>query len=195
MPVRAANGVLRTDPIETPIEQRAMATTEEEDPWRDWNAWMGGHKSLLKKEVLDTVSEAIGMLYADIRKQLTKLELQHAETRGAIDILRAKGAPGAFNVKGTFDSTAVYNHHDVVMHGGSSWVALQDTPGALPGPGWRLLACSGKRGARGEPGKSAIYACELEGDQLILRAIGSTAPLRVNLRPLIERVIAETRNG
>jgi hypothetical protein len=207
MPVRTANGVLRTDAIETPIiEQRAMATTEAEDPWHEWNAWMDGHKNLLKQEI----AEAVGFVFSELRhKQKQLQELVDDVHRLAADVSavtmrdgtttyfgkQPKSVPGSFNVKGAFDPNAIYNRHDVVMLNGSSWIALRDSPGSLPGDGWRLLACAGRRGPKGERGTSSVYALELEGDVLILRAIGSHAPLRLNLRPLIERVIAETRGN
>jgi hypothetical protein len=66
--------------------------------------------------------------------------------------LRGKGAPGSFNIKGTFDANTVYNYLDVVAFNGSSWVATRDRPAGVPGPGWQLLSSAGRRGPRGECG-------------------------------------------
>jgi hypothetical protein len=41
---------------------------------------------------------------------------------------------------------------DIAMVNGSAFIALHDSPGACPGPGWRLLAAVGKRGCRGTTG-------------------------------------------
>jgi MYXO-CTERM domain-containing protein len=145
MPTRAANGTLRTDPIEIPI----VVTTEDEDPWRGWNEWIGGHQALLKREI----SEALGYFYSDLKHRLSELEQQHAELRGAIDILR-KSASAEFTFRGPFNPSTAYNRNDVTMSGGSSWIAVRDNPGELISGGWRLLACAGKRGPRGERGMS-----------------------------------------
>jgi hypothetical protein len=83
-----------------------------------------------------------------------------AEAIGALDVLRGKGIPGGLNIRGTYNAGVTYIYGDVVMHGGSSWVATRDRPG----PGWQLLASVGKRGLRGErgpagaPGMSAAAA-------------------------------------
>jgi hypothetical protein len=71
---------------------------------------------------------------------------------GALNVLRGKGVPGSFNVKGTFDANVVYNYLEVVAFNGSSWVATRDRPGEVPGSGWQLLSSAGRRGPRGERG-------------------------------------------
>jgi hypothetical protein len=43
-------------------------------------------------------------------KKIAELELQVAQLRGTIDVLRGKGAPGSFNVRGTYDADTVYNY-------------------------------------------------------------------------------------
>jgi hypothetical protein len=53
---------------------------------------------------------------------------------------------------GTFDEKENYAGHDVVMVGGSSFIAKCDDPGTCPGDGWQLYASIGKRGIKGEPG-------------------------------------------
>ena len=42
------------------------------------------------------------------------MELKLAEAIGALDVLRGKGAPGSFNIRGTFDADTVYSYLDVV---------------------------------------------------------------------------------
>ena len=59
----------------------------------------------------------------------------------------------SITVRGTFDETADYHRLDVVALNGGSFIALKDTPGPCPGPGWQLLASQGKRGAAGEKGE------------------------------------------
>jgi hypothetical protein len=110
----------------------------------------------LTAEDIDSIGWAMGEARKADReyceKLLKQLELQIAQLRGAIDVLRGKGAPGSFNVRGTFDSDAVYNHLDVVALNGSSFVATRDSPGDCPGDGWQLLASAGSRGPRGGRG-------------------------------------------
>ena len=55
-------------------------------------------------------------------------------------------------LRGTFDPGVEYSELDVVMLGGSSFVAVKDAPGECPGGGWQLLASRGSRGDRGERG-------------------------------------------
>jgi hypothetical protein len=59
----------------------------------------------------------------------------------------------SITVRGTFDQSASYRRLDVVALNGGSVVALKDTPGPCPGPGWQLIASQGKRGAAGEKGE------------------------------------------
>jgi hypothetical protein len=156
------NGIIRTEPIETcrngdgstlPV----AATVMDAESSAGWNAWMEGHKALLRGELLEAIAESM-VIYvgerddkiAALERQVRDLELRLAEARGAIDILRT-GRVG-LNVRGTFDAGTAYNAFDVVMHGGSSWVATRDCPGEVPGPGWQLLASAGKRGERGVRG-------------------------------------------
>lgn len=92
-------------------------------------------------------------------------------------------APGAhakgFVVCGTYDPEAEYAEKDVVMTGGSSFVALRDAPGPCPGDGWQLWASKGSRGAQGErgqkgdmgsPGRDAVEVVSLyrDGDEIVL---------------------------
>lgn len=66
-------------------------------------------------------------------------------------------------MRGTFDPEAEYSELDVVMLGGSSFVAVKDMPGECPGGGWQLLASRGSRGERGErgfPGRDGMDGAE-----------------------------------
>jgi hypothetical protein len=61
-----------------------------------------------------------------------------------------------FHFRGAHRSGEIYASHDVVMVGGSSFVATCADPGHCPGDGWVLLAGVGKRGtsgAKGAPGE------------------------------------------
>jgi hypothetical protein len=101
----------------------------------------------------DNVNETIDEIRTDFQEKVKEIELRLAETIGTVDVLRGKGVPGALHVRGTFDSGAAYCRNDVVASGGSSWVALKDSPGTIPGPGWQLIASQGKRGGAGEKGE------------------------------------------
>jgi hypothetical protein len=118
----------------------------------DWQNWMEG----LKAEAIDIACEAAGTALGETREDLEKrikaLELQLAEVRGALDVLRGAGIPGCLRLRGTHDSKTIYNRLDVVAYNGCSWAAKEDNPGELPGKGWQLLSAAGKRGAPGERG-------------------------------------------
>jgi hypothetical protein len=101
----------------------------------------------------DNVNEIIDKIRTDFQEKVKEIELRLAETIGTVDVLRGKGVPGALHVRGTFNSGATYCLNDVVASGGSSWVALKDSPGTIPGPGWQLIASQGKRGVAGEKGE------------------------------------------
>jgi hypothetical protein len=126
------------------------------------------------------------------------------------------GAPGEagkdaaqITIRGTFDADSEYKYFDVVMTGGSSFVALTDKPGACPGAGWQLLASAGRSGkpglkgergetgARGEVGKAAPTIVRWKTDRAHYRAIaimsdGSEAPA-LELRSLFEQFQIEAR--
>ncbi len=141
----AVDSIRHTDPIKT---RSSYPRPTEGTDWSEWEAWMQGHKDLM----LDACGEVIGQTAAGLEKRIKALELELAQTRGALDVLRGKGVPGCFHVRGTFDGKSVYNYLDVVAFNGSSWVAVRDNPGDLPGPGWQLLSSVGKRGVAGERG-------------------------------------------
>jgi hypothetical protein len=110
----------------------------------------------------DNVNETIDKIRTDFQEKVKEIELRLAETIGTVDVLRGKGVPGALHVRGTFDSGATYCLNDVVASGGSSWVALKDSPGTIPGPGWQLIASQGKRGVKGERGERGAAAAPLK---------------------------------
>jgi hypothetical protein len=114
--------------------------------------------NVLRQEILDSVGEALGMARAEIEdtlasqaERIKELELR-AAARGAIDVLRGRGLPGGFNVKGTYNATATYVLNDVIACDGGSFVALKDQPGPCPGGDWQRLAGPGRRGHRGPRG-------------------------------------------
>jgi len=99
---------------------------------------------------------------ADFQEKTKEIELKLATVTGTIDILKGKGVPGAFNIKGTYSSSTIYNSHDVVAFNGGSWVAKRDNPGPIPGDGWQLLASQGSRGVKGERGPTGLAATPLK---------------------------------
>lgn len=93
--------------------------------------------------------------------------------------------------KGLYDPNGEYLAMDVVSHNGSEWRAKIDNPGELPGPGWMLSACRGKRGERGEKGAPgsdgvSIVAQYLRGNELVM-TLGDGAELKTDLSELITR--------
>jgi hypothetical protein len=62
-----------------------------------------------------------------------------------------KDAP-VLNFRGAYRTGEDYAPHDVVMVGGSSFVAICAHPGDCPGDGWVLFAGVGKKGRPGQPG-------------------------------------------
>jgi hypothetical protein len=64
----------------------------------------------------------------------------------AVNVLRTSKS---LRVRGTFSEDARYEQLDIVAINGSSFVAIEDSPGPCPGKGWQLLASAGSRGARG----------------------------------------------
>jgi hypothetical protein len=112
-------------------------------------------------------------------------------------------------IRGTYNADTEYRYLDVVMTGGSSFVALTDKPGECPGAGWQLLASAGRSGkpgakgdrgesgARGEVGQAAPTIVQWKTDRARYRAIavmsdGSEAP-PLELRDLFEQFQIEAR--
>ena len=134
----------------------------------------------------------------------------------------AKGEPGAdgkdgkdgqagkdaaqITIRGTFNAQTEYRYLDVVMTGGSSFVALTDKPGDCPGAGWQLYSSAGRagkpglrgeRGERGEPGPAAPRIVDWKTDLVHYRATpimsdGSKAP-PLELRGFFEQFQIEAR--
>jgi hypothetical protein len=137
------NGVRRSDPLYA----QPAAATEDED-WSGWERWMEGHKAAL----LEIVGEVIGETTGRLGKRIRELEIELAQTRGALDILRAKGVPGALRVCGTYNPRSAYCFNDIVALNGGSFVARKDNPGECPGDDWQMIARQGQRGVAGERG-------------------------------------------
>ena len=141
------NGVHHTDPVFT---TRASYTPDEPDSSSPWEEWMAGHKN----QIYDVVGEALGEVTGPLERRIKELETQLAVATGALDILRGRGIPGTFNIRGTYNAKTAYAYLDVVAHDGASWVAKCDGPTEAPGSSadWQLVARQGKRGTAGERG-------------------------------------------
>jgi hypothetical protein len=145
MVARGTDGIYRTEAHES---HAPVVATDDAPDWSGWQKWLDGHLAIEREET----NKCIGWVLSELRHQIRELEGRLAEARGAIDVLRGKGAPGALRVTGTFIPDGLYLANDVVACNGSSFVALRDRPGPCPGDGWQLLASAGKRGPRGERG-------------------------------------------
>jgi len=126
---------------------------------------------------------------------LVEFAFQIGETRSVYEVELPAGPPGENGkdaypgeAKGLFDPNAEYRAMDVVSHNGSEWRAKHDNPGDLPGAGWMLSACKGKRGdvGKGQPGRDAAapVAAYLKADNLIItlsdgqEIVADLSPLR-----------------
>jgi type I restriction enzyme, R subunit len=132
MTTAGANGLRYT-------ETRAYAQEAAAPDWSGWEIWMEKHKD----EIFEAVGQVIGETTGRLERRIKELELKLAQANGTLDVLRGRGVPGTFNIRGTFSPRETYNHLDVVAHGGASWVAKCDDPGTLPGENWQLLARQG----------------------------------------------------
>lgn len=117
------------------------------------------------------LDESVSFATRELRVEV--LELAH----GAIDRLRGEpGAPGEAGPmgpmgpglvsRGTWREAEGYLAGDLVMLGGSTFVALKDAAGPCPGGDWQLFAQRGKAGppgAPGAPGAPGRAAAELTG--------------------------------
>lgn len=76
------------------------------------------------------------------------------------------GADGkSVAVRGTFDAEAEYAELDIVILGGSSFIAVKDAPGPCPGGGWQLLASRGSRGEKGDRGERGVTGARGEAGE------------------------------
>jgi hypothetical protein len=116
------------------ITRRASSSArpEGQTDWSGVNKLIGDHVGDLAKVIGDHLAELQTDVEQRVDRRLKALELQLAETRGAIDVLRGRGAPGTFRVRGTYSTGASYQALDVVVRDSSSFVALKDAPGACP---------------------------------------------------------------
>jgi hypothetical protein len=129
----------------------------EDFDWNKWlNDWLDHERGVMipyYEKMLTAYNEELFETIAPRLRKIGELELEVAQLRGAIDVLRGRGVPGALNIRGTYDSLTAYGHLDVVALNGGSFIALKDAPGPCPGPDWQLLASAGKRGERGARGQ------------------------------------------
>jgi hypothetical protein len=86
--------------------------------------------------------------------------------------------------KGAWKPAGAYEALDVVMLDGSSFIALDDAPGACPGDGWRLLAMRGKSGPPG----AVPMALEIDDQGLQTLRFGDGTTLTCDLYPLFARL-------
>jgi hypothetical protein len=116
--------------------------------------------------------------------------------------LASRGTDGiGFVLRGTYDASAEYKQHDIVMLNRNSFAAKYDAPGDCPGDGWQLFAPSGGRGKEGPPGGKgadgpsvSIANLEADADAMVLRitdSLGKTFTL--DLEPIAERIVEAAR--
>lgn len=116
------------------------------------------------KESLAAAVKAIELQVVDrisiqVREWRVEIEERFHSLRASVK----DGAPGergpagpagpGFVMRGTFDEAAVYSAGDAVVSKGSTFVALVDAPGPIPGDGWQIAAQRGKAGERGPAGE------------------------------------------
>jgi hypothetical protein len=119
--------------------------------------------------------------------------------------LASRGTDGiGFILRGTYDASAEYRQHDIVMINRNSFAAKYDNPGECPGDGWTLFAASGQRGKEGPPGSPgpkgadgrlvSITKWEADPDEMVLRIADSTGnTFTVDLQPIAERILEAAR--
>jgi hypothetical protein len=157
MVARGTDGVYRTQPVEThsngdgALSVAATDIMDAEGSAR-WNAWWDQRFAVENENWCQTIARCFDEFIRPLERKIEALEPKLSSAIGAIDILRGKGAPGALNIRGTYDSLTTYSYLDVVALNGGSFIALRDRPGDCPGDGWQLLASAGKRGERGVRG-------------------------------------------
>lgn len=105
----------------------------------------------------------------------------------------------SFVHRGPWSQTEVYGAMDVVMLGGSGFVAVRDDPGGCPGEGWKLIASKGSRGAPGERGAqgergpagppgAALVAADIDDDGILTLTNADGSRVACDLYPLLSRL-------
>jgi len=99
--------------------------------------------------------------------------------------------PGG-RARGLYNAAETYRELDTVAFNGSTWIAIHDDPGPLPGDGW-MLGAKGARGRPGERGKDGVHveAIDVVGYCLVL-TLSDGSTLRANLLPAFERFKRES---
>lgn len=108
-----------------------------------------------------------------------EMAFQVGEVRSIFEVELPQGPAGVDGrdaypgeAKGFYDPNGKYRALDVVSFNGSEWRAKYDEPGPLPGDGWMLSACRGKRGEKGERGPegkegTSVVAHYVRGAELV----------------------------
>ena len=105
----------------------------------------------------------------------------------------------SFVHRGPWSPEVSYQAMDVVMMGGSGFVAVRDEPGPCPGDGWRLVASKGSRGAPGErgpqgergmpgPAGPALVAADIDDDGVLTMTNADGSRVICDLYPLLSRL-------
>jgi hypothetical protein len=114
--------------------------------------------------------------------------------------LAAAGRDGrSLSVRSTWSEDEAYQALDVVVLGGSCFVARHDAPGGCPGDGWQLIAKrgqrgdKGERGERGEPGHagppgSKLVAAAVDDRGLLTLTHDDGSTVSCDFYPLLSRV-------
>jgi hypothetical protein len=181
-----------------PQAVRPSGGDQETDGWEGW--------AHAVETGFDTVFDVIEDLEAKRRRQLHELELKIAELTGALGVIQRGGG---LNVRGVHSASSSYARNDVVMVGGSSFVAIRDNVGSsCPGEDWKLLASAGRRGERGftgpkgergEPGENVTAGPGFKAfhlDRKTYTIFLSTADGRIHelsLRGLFEQFVSDMR--
>ncbi len=114
-------------------------------------------------------------------------------------LLADRGVDGAdgrgFTIRGTWAEGVFYAALDVVMLGGSSFVARLDNPGKCPGDCWQLLTAAGSRGKQGEigprgvpgPAGRSIVSLSVNAEGLLTLTADDGTSLTCDFYPLLTR--------
>ena len=105
----------------------------------------------------------------------------------------------SFVHRGPWSPAETYGAMDVVMLGGSGFVAVRDAPGECPGEGWKLIASKGSRGAPGErgaqgergpagPAGAALVAADIDDDGTLTLTNADGSRVVCDLYPLLSRL-------